>query len=284
MIASAGGPSRRRSRPDRVDSQRGGQRRADQDLACPGRGRPVGGIGSEPHRDPHRQHGEPDGDAPDAARQRTRGRTADEEREQDGRPEPVELLLDRQRPVVGERRCGAAEAVQEVGVAVGAAQALPVGDLEDRAGNLAAQRVGGREPSEPGGSDDAHDARQARRQEPAQTAGVEGSERDPAGTGMLGEEQPGDEEPGQREEDAHADVAAPHPRHVGVEQEHDDHGDGAHPVERRLVVEAGARQRVHHRPGASSRHRFRLRLLGDAGTSARSPPRRPRRPPARAAT
>ncbi len=162
------------------------------------------------------------------------------------RPHPVELLLDRQRPEVLERRRRTAGYwAEQVLVGAVAGEEHPVGDLEQRAPrscdrrsatpsnrSVVADRIG-----------DADQAQDARRQQPSESPGVERRGGRSSRTACSLQEQTRDQEAGQREEHRDAEIAAAEPRNACVEQQHDDHGKGSHTVQGRLV---GDRRTIRH--------------------------------------
>ena len=136
-----------------------------------------------------------------------------EQAEQDQpRPDQVELLLHRQRPQVPERR-----RCREPGKVRGVLRDQPpVADVARCRGHRAAQRRELRplQQGDPGGDNGQHD--EQRGQEPARAALPEAEEPQPAGRGLLGQQQVGDEVAAQGEEDADAEQAALSPAEADV--------------------------------------------------------------------
>ena len=73
------------------------------------------------------------------------------------------------------------------------------------------------------------------RQEAAGPPGPEVGKGDPPRPIDLGEDERRDQESRQHEEDVHAEEPGGEPRNLEMEQQHEDHGDRAHPVERVYV-------------------------------------------------
>ena len=128
-------------RQDGPARQRDGEERPDQDLGQPRRGRPVGSIGT-PHL---RDHGSGqhcrDGDAADRQHPCTMGPDGSQQPEHHEGPQPVELLLDRERPEVLERRRRAVRLGEQLLVRAVTRQQHPVGHLEERPDHLRPQRA-----------------------------------------------------------------------------------------------------------------------------------------------
>ncbi len=148
--------------------------------------------------------------------------------QQDQRPDEVELLLDRQRPVVLQR--GGALLLGEV---VGADRGeVDVGREErhpHRVGDHV-ERVHDAEPEQRG--DHCGDRHQGGGgQDPAGPAGVEVADRQVAAALDLAEEQLGDQEAGDHEEDVHPDEAAGEERNTGMARDHGQHGDRTEPLD-----------------------------------------------------
>ena len=102
-----------------------------------------------------------------------------EDAQEQQRPQPVELLLDGQRPVVVERPAQAGLRRGEVGVALPAGELHPVEHLEQRTQHVATQAGDAVEGA--GGGQHAHggEAHQAGGQQPSGTSGVERRARRP---------------------------------------------------------------------------------------------------------
>ena len=150
------------------------------------------------------------------------------------RPHQVELLLDRERPEVAERR----RAREEVEVRLARRDEPPVRDVEEAGDAVAA------EPSELVGRDldpgeDRHrdDHEQQGRQQPAGAPAPERQQPDALVAAPFEHQQGGDEEAAQHEEGVHAEEPTGEPLLVEVEGDHCRHGQGPQPVERRLVGE-----------------------------------------------
>ena len=159
-----------------------------------------------------------------ATRRAARIPPARQQRDEQDRPDHVELLLDRQRPQVLQRERGA----EHVGPVEDVAEGQP-----DRSQHVADRRT------ETGRGDEqrhrAHDAK--RRQQPGRPPGVEAAETDVADAMALLEEQPGDQEPAQEEEEVDTEEPALEPSEE-VEGDDGDDGDGSQPVELGAVAHA----------------------------------------------
>ena len=212
-----------------------GEQGPDEDLGQPRRRGVVRRVGPGGDRDHHRRDGAGGGQPGhrgDAARRRPA-----QHDDQHQRPHPVELLLDREAPVVVERRALAGRPGHLLGVAASPGEGDPVVDLSQRAPEVAAQVGDAVELAGPRRHHHAEQAHQAGRQQAAHPAGVERTGVEATGAIVLHQRQARDQEPRQREEHRHADVAARHPSVPGVEHQHHRHGDRPHPVERRLIAE-----------------------------------------------
>ncbi len=163
-------------------------------------------------------------------------RERDHEEDQHG-PDEVELLLDRQRPVVAERRDGAVG--REV-VRAGARE-VPVGDEEGRPDRVPQAGLGAHhvEDEERDRRRD-HEHEQRGRHDAAAAALVEVEERDRLGALVLLEQQARDEEAADDEEDVDAHEAAGGP----VEEVVDDDG---HHREGAQALDVRAEAAVHRR-------------------------------------
>ncbi len=144
--------------------------------------------------------------------------------QQQGRPNEVELLLDRQRPEVLERA-----RFDPLGEVVDRLRGeVPVGDIEGGADDVAGDFLAadGREQQRRrqgnGGEHDQH-----QRQQTARPARVEADQRDAAGAVHLPHQQPGDQEAGDDEEDVDPDVSPREEGDPGMAEEHSDDRDRA---------------------------------------------------------
>ncbi len=156
-----------------------------------------------------------------------------QDRQHDERPDEVELLLDRQRPRVEERRrLGDRAEVRRV-----AADEVPVADVEDRGrGRRHDVDVAERGRPHRGDDPDHRNEEEQRGQQPPGPPPPEPDEGDRPVVPPLRQEQRRDQEPGEREERVDAVVAAGEPREV-VERDDPEDGDRPQPVEARLVAE-----------------------------------------------
>ncbi len=227
-------------RPPAVEDD--GEERADQDLAQPRRRRPVGGVTTPDCGDQRRGHRRGDGEGADDQHAAAPPRPQHDHHRQ--RPDPVELLLDRQRPVVVEWRADVLAARYEVGVGLPARQGDPVVDLGERRPEVPAQLVDAVEQTGPRQHDDAGEAGDTRREQPADASGVERPDVEPAVAIVLDQGERRDQVPRQGEEHRDADVSTVEP--ALVEHEHERDRQRPHPVERRLVGEA---RPARHGPG-----------------------------------
>ena len=189
-----------------------GQEPAGRQLPGPGRERVEGPADRRVGQDEVRRE-RPDDDEPEDGRHPDPPPSADEQ--QEGRPDEVELLLDRERPEVEERRRPG-----DRGEVVALGQREPdVGDGQRRGGTIGhdlrpvEETHEGPRRRERG---DEHD--RGRGQEAPDPAGVEPAERDPAAALVLAHEEAGDQEAADDEEDVDADEAAGD-RQAGMEQD-----------------------------------------------------------------
>ena len=156
-------------------------------------------------------------------------------------PDQVELLLDGQRPGVGEggHRPGGHEVVAAGG------DLPPVGEVEQgRQGahpevGVEAGRLG-----EPHHEGHGHQHDEQRRQQPAGPAQPEGRQLDAAPLAVLAEQQAGDQVAGQHVEDVQAEEAALQPPHAEVVAHDDEQGHGPQAVEGGDPLLAGGRGRA----------------------------------------
>ena len=176
-----------------------------------------------------RQGGEDGPDRPEAgpptvAVGRPAPTAAQEQDEQDEaqRPDDVELLLDRQRPVVLHR--GGLGALGEV--VDRAPRQDPVDDVDRRPDDVAAY-LAPPPPrhQEPRGDRDRDEDEDGRRQQPAGPPRHEPWPRDRARGGQLAQQQPGDEVAGDDEEDVDAEEAVRQERQARVVDQHEQDGD-----------------------------------------------------------
>ena len=170
--------------------------------------------------------------------------------EEDQRPEDVELLLDRQRPVVHEDlRSGIGE------VTVRLRDLHPVVREEQGAEELWDQsdlHISAEEPGDGGGDDKDGDRRG---DDAPGTPSPELLETDPAGRAEFADEQGGDEEAGEDEEDVHTEEAAGQGVAEEVVDDHGEYGDAAQSVESGDAADTARLQRL-------DRHRV---LVGEGG-------------------
>ena len=174
------------------------------------------------------------------------------------RPHDVELLLDGQRPHVGQGRGLGGE----VEVVPPAGDEVPVGHVEQGRQRVEAEvgeLAGGGEDLGVDGHPDEHD--QEGRQQPAGPAGPELAEPDAHPLGPLAQEERGDEESRQYEEDVDAEETPAGQRRPPVVQHDAQHGDGPQPVEGGHVTEAD-------RPTGIIGHRSGWPGVGDLGDGA----------------
>ena len=153
-------------------------------------------------------------------------------------PQPVELLLDRQRPEVLQRRDRAAALCEQILIRGVACEQHPVGHLEQRTDHLGAQSDHPVEDIRDSSDDhDGGNRRDARRQETSHATAVERPEVDRPGPVVFLQEQARDQIAGQREEERDAEIAATEAGRPGVEQHDSEHRQRPHTVERRLILE-----------------------------------------------
>ena len=146
--------------------------------------------------------------------------------------EQVELLLDRQRPVVQHRR----GRLEPGGVAGSVGDELPVGHVGRRGRGLSRQAVdlllgrhrGGVDPHQ-------HEPGHRGREQAADPPGPERRGPD-AAVAVRTEQDRRDQEPGEGEEHRDPEEATPCPAHVAVVGEHEGDRHGTEAVERRLVA------------------------------------------------
>ena len=150
----------------------------------------------------------------------------------DHREHQVELLLDRDRPAVLQRRRRA----EQVGVRVPREQEPPVGDVGERALDVAGERgpLAGI-PHEQSEDDHQTEHHEQRGREAAEPPTPELHEVDPSGVGVAVEQEPGDEEARQREEQRDAEVSAAGPLEPTVEEQDPERREAANPVEAGIV-------------------------------------------------
>ena len=221
-------------RRDAGDAHRAQQRQRRPERQLPGaaEGREVGGGGllvgevdaerERADQDERQRHPERGADRAAATAPEPGGR------QQQGRPDDVELLLDRQRPEMqdGARFDFLGEVVDRLG------GEMPVGRVEGRADDVARDfdRAHGGEEQEREGADGGEEDRR-QRQQPLGAAGVEAAQRDAAGPVELAQQQPGDEEARDDEEDVDADIAAGEEGQARVAEEDGADRDGAHSLD-----------------------------------------------------
>ena len=235
-----------------------GERATEEDPCGPGVGavvharRVAVGVVHQPH-----QRGA--GDRPEHQRtEQPAGLAADllDGEAEDDRPHDVELLLDRERPEVLERRRPA----EGVEVRLLGEDQEPVGRVGERCDDVAAEA--GQLVRDDHRGVDRHRGqhREQRGQEAAGPPHPEVRPVDGFGALPLLDEQGRDEEAADDEEDLDAQEAAGDPRHVGVVEQHRQHRDGPEAVEGWLVAEpapaarglvgatgrGGRRERGHH--------------------------------------
>lgn len=117
------GAARQRGSSATVDDD--GERTPSQDLTRSGRGGPIGRVAAKNHGDERSDEKGDDGERDDP----TPKHVPAGQHEHDDRPEPVELFLDRQRPVVIERT---GRPRQQIGIRLVGAELHPVEDLQRR--------------------------------------------------------------------------------------------------------------------------------------------------------
>ena len=154
--------------------------------------------------------------------------------QQQQRPHQVELLLDRDRPGVQQRRLRA----EVVEVALPRHDEAPVGRVSQRRERVAPQRSPRGRGGHVGGPGD-HRRQQDRHrgQQPAGAATPEAEQADPPGPAELGQQQAGDQEPGQHEEDVDPEQPAGQPADPRVIAHDRQHGQRPDPVESGNVLE-----------------------------------------------
>ena len=204
-------------------------------------GRGVGDPEGEACRGDHGQHGE----AGPAARPGGGAAQDGGDDENDHRPHEVELLLDRQRPVVLHRRRGRVRA-EVVDRLLGE---VPVLHVERAGRDLGVElRPDALRGDEEGRDRDEHQDQEGCRQDPAGATGPEAGQRDRSPAVGLADQVPGDQEARDGEEDIHADVAAGDQLGPVVEEDHGHHRQAAqrldldpHPLLRGSVLLRGGR-------------------------------------------
>ncbi len=160
---------------------------------------------------------------------------------EDERPEEVELLLDRERPEVGEER-GALELV-EVGLV--AEDEVPVGDVGERGDRVAAQLVDAVGLDDRGGDHRHRDQHPDRRQQPPRPPQPEAPQPHVPAAAELAQQQRGDQVAADHEEDVDAEEAARHPADGGVVEEHREHRQRPQGVDPREVWKAAVLWAAH---------------------------------------
>jgi hypothetical protein len=159
----------------------------------------------------------------DAAPTRAERCDAHDQEGNDCRPDDVELFLDRERPVVLERRRGLVS-----GEIVGRLPEVEVRE-EERGPDTVANRIARPdEVEQEGGSDVGHrEGECGRRQDPPRTPGVEPHERDASVPLRFREQDPRDQEAREDEEHVDADVAAAEERDARVRKHDEQNGDSS---------------------------------------------------------
>ncbi len=223
----------------RVEQQ--GQRRSHQQLGGPAERSQVGQCRRDEHAADEGTH-DPEADGDDEGPPRPGQQHGDGDR-----PDDVPLLLDGQRPEVGDRRRCSPQGV----VATGGVDP-PVLDVEQCGQEIAAQGGCAGQPLERHEGDDHGDAGQRGRQEPSKPASPEGHAVDPAGAVVLDQHERGDQVAGEHEERAHAEPATLGPADREVIEEDCGDGEGAQAVEGRPVGQAW-RMGHCHQPVTSKR-------------------------------
>ena len=184
----------------------------------------------------------------------------------DERPDQVELLLDRERPHVPQRR----RLRELVEVRLPREDEPPVRDVAERGervGPDAVELTGRREHA--GVHHDADHHQEQRGEQPPGAAHPERLQVDASPPRPLGDEQRGDEEAAQHEERVDAEEPADRPRLTGVVEEHGRDREGPDAVERGLVAEAPRRSGPTPRGRRSPARRNSRRV--DAAGSADDP-------------
>ena len=144
------------------------------------------------------------------------------------RPHQVELLLDRQRPRVQQRRrLGGQREVARARM-----NGVPVRDVEDRRERVAEDVGGGQDPGHDGQDDaDDGDEEEQRGQEAPGATGPEASEANRSGARPLLDQQGRDQESGQDEERIDAVETPGHRAEPGVEGDDGQHRKGPDAIE-----------------------------------------------------
>ena len=222
------GESRERGRGD-------GEARSERKLPCAGGRREVRG-GRRCRGDVDRPGQRSDSRSGDHEQQPAPPRVPASEPEQreheQRRPHEVELLLDRERPEVLDRR-GRLSLLEVVAPERGK---MHVGG-EERGPDAVGDHVSGaHEVEEMLRRDRRHDEREhGGGQDAARAADVEAHERHAPGLERLRQEQARDQEAGEDEEDVDAHVAARQARDSRVPERHEQNGDGAQALDVRPV-------------------------------------------------
>ena len=156
--------------------------------------------------------------------------------DQEQREDEVELLLDGQRPEVGQRPQGGV-----LGEVAGVLPEDEVGGEGGRRGHVLAEGAVRIRQEEPAAGDERRDEHEHERGEEAEGAApVEPRERE-AALGEAAPDDPRDQIAGDDEEDVDAGEAAARRRGEGVEDDDGRDRDGAQPVDVRPVVQSAVR-------------------------------------------
>ena len=208
-------------------------------------------VGPGDHR--HEHHGESDPQRPRDLQ------ACDQQKE--GRVDDVELLLDRERPVVLERR-GRPQGGQVVGAD---RLEVEVRQEDGRPPPVVGRVIAEDEAEEDvGGHDDDHNDQGRRGKDPSAPTRVEADDRRPTGALSFAQQQPGDHEAGDDEEDVDPDVAAGEAGYAGVVEDH-----------QQRPRQRGAPRRPAGSGGRLARCRLRRRTRGSGSLPPRSAARRP---------
>jgi hypothetical protein len=167
------------------------------------------------------------------------------------RPHEVELLLERQRPVVLQQR----RAPEAGEVRVRGEDLVPVVDVEDRGQRVDPElsEIGGEERRHHDHADDDHGHRGGQ-QAPSPCA-PEPEQVQRAGAPVLGQQQRCDQVAAEDEEDIDAEEPARQPRDAGVVQQHAGHRDRPDPVQAGGVAKPAAIGRGPRRSADATAHR-----------------------------
>ena len=161
--------------------------------------------------------------------------------EHDQGPDHVELLLDRQRPGVQQRR-GGGRLVEVVGVDK---NEVPVAHVEERGQRIEAQGAVRALGNDHGGEERHEEQHQEERREQASgPARPESAELDGERLAPFPQEQRGDEEARQYEEGIDSHEPAVHVGDPAVEHHHGQDSAGSHSVERGEIGETSVRDRA----------------------------------------